>query len=334
VNELLCGDRGGLDHSYLPIRPRQQWDDKIEILFAALTGFRTEEFFENYYRLSFPLVLSPATYFKLCWRVKKFQLTGTITTDEGSRDFDTEVAMVRLPVEGDPQVDDETFQTMAAASEMEIIRSSDRIYLKDPLVLRRPYMDPPPAEPPVKSSDVPRPWRDLFFNQLRNAGFYMRQYEDSPVNFSLAKPFPEGGGLPFCNVDFNLLSDEGRYADVFFPAYPEFIGAIYDEDTKMVHAPLFFSVVLGAQTCRSTQEPVAGDPLTDYPGGNIAAGELSIEGLQDDPIIVPMYRGDIGFGTASVTATLTAAEFWPYQNSQGLPIYDTITGEQLRDPLT
>jgi hypothetical protein len=31
---------------------------------------------------------------------------------------------------------------------------------------------------------------------------------------------------------------------------------------------------------------------------------------------------------------LTAAEYWPYANSLGLPVYDTATGAQLVDPFS
>jgi len=54
-----------------------------------------------------------------------------------------------------------------------------------------------------------------------------------------------------------------------------------------------------------------------------------------DGYSIPIYYDATSFPPTSFTFTsfdLSPAEYWPYANSGGLPIWDTITGAQLRDP--
>lgn len=335
---IAAGNRPGIDHSYRPLRARSQWDARLRKNYE-LAGFDpdavADDLYENKFRLAFPLALPLSAYFKLCWRVKKFTLSGNITTSGDSRDFETEISMVRLPVEGDPVVVDDIFQTIAAESEIDIIRASERWFFRDTLAPGLPMMDPVPDPVPEKYSEVPAEWRDSFSGLLRNTGFFARQYDGSTYDFTLAKLFPEGDTAS--NLAFSLLTDSYPLTGEFVN-YPDFTGAIYDEEEKLVYAPFFLAFVLNLHSCQAMREPV---PATgDYPplffvGDDTAretAGEVSIEGLQDDPIIVPMFRGP--GSTAELNATLTALEFWPWLTTDGQPVFDATTGAQLRNPFS
>lgn len=96
-------------------------------------------------------------------------------------------------------------------------------------------------------------------------------------------------------------------------------------------------------------------PYASFDGGDLGYLGFSIRSLPVagsgtltvDPVIaptfdIPMVCGGtlsaINLGDPDTSSTgncefdLRAVEFWPYQNSLGQPVYDTLTGEQINDP--
>lgn len=70
-------------------------------------------------------------------------------------------------------------------------------------------------------------------------------------------------------------------------------------------------------------------------------GTLTVKSLVASDFVIPMQvssrlngmdPASTSTGSATCALTLEAVEFWPYADSQGLPVYDTATGAQLRNP--
>lgn len=328
---VVEGNRPRLDHSYRPVRSRDSWDKSLAHnyeLYGQPPDLEPPDFLENRFRTAFPLTLSLKAYHKLCWRVRRFQLVGDITVDTGTGHFESEVGMVKLPVEGDAETDG-MFDTVEAESELDIIRAAKRYFAREVNAPVSPPIDPPPET----TDDVPIEDRDIFSSALRNTGFFMR----TPDPVVPGRPFILGQDFDDdVNAGFSLLSDcyptTGEFVKLL-----SFVGVVYDPEIDKVYVPLFFAATLiadaGSESVQAARdfvpETTAGYPDLYFAGAgpvNIAAGSLSIVGLEDDPVVIPLFRRG---GTASATVTLTASEFWPWNSSTGDPIFDTATGEQL-----
>jgi hypothetical protein len=65
------------------------------------------------------------------------------------------------------------------------------------------------------------------------------------------------------------------------------------------------------------------------------ASPVSVGGVTVDGIAVAtLYRAGSKTDLGSMQVAIAIAEYWPYATKAGLPVYDTATGAQLRDPLS
>lgn len=78
-------------------------------------------------------------------------------------------------------------------------------------------------------------------------------------------------------------------------------------------------------------------------GNLLAPGTLNVIPHVASDFVVPMqlswrFTGQsasaVFSGAGSLELTLEAMEFWPFENSEGLPIYDSTSGAQLRSPFS
>jgi hypothetical protein len=302
---FLVGNRRPLDHSYLPLRTKAEWIDRYQFETGSSPS---PAFLENLFRIHFPLGLSPEAYFKLCWRIKKFQLEGDAVNGENSGHFAAAVEMVRLPLADDPVAYGTTFKTIAASSETRIIGASKRFYFRD--------FNAPPLPPGDydEGLGIDTLQRDIFSNSLRNEGFFMRD-PASPSNID----FPFGIGFSgdddfFFNIYFSLLTGGIAGANPI-----EFVGNVYDPDTQKVFVQLFLGWnVVGSVALQAAREFTGSDyprfPFNSFGDADLpsSAGALIITGLEADPVSVGIYRQQAaGGGDVSLNATLTPTEYWP-----------------------
>lgn len=107
------------------------------------------------------------------------------------------------------------------------------------------------------------------------------------------------------------------------------IGRVLDDDR----------LIVDVRTHRNPQTILTGTT----PISLRSPGTLTVKpGIADDydiPLEIIFRRrneniGDTASGSASADLELTATEYWPYANSENLPVYDSSTGAQLRDPFS
>jgi hypothetical protein len=76
------------------------------------------------------------------------------------------------------------------------------------------------------------------------------------------------------------------------------------------------------------------DGGTAHPTGEIVTGTpFTIDGWEVSPIKC-LVSGAVDAESVAISLAMTPIEFWPYATKSGLPVYNTATGEQLRDPLS
>lgn len=133
-------------------------------------------------------------------------------------------------------------------------------------------------------------------------------------------PTPEffDNGMGILNSDYpSMVSNE----DLFYPQI-DFVAQI-DGNPDPPEAGTFFRVRL---TTRNVDVDILDDPSTIEEG-------ISIDG-HPLPLFCSVNTDNATVSNVQSTLTLAPIEFWPYATKGGLPVYDTATGAQLRDPFS
>lgn len=157
---------------------------------------------------------------------------------------------------------------------------------------------------------------------LANGGFYYNQIVPGPI------PSIAGGATPGPGYGVNWgLQLSCNFLNPFFGG-SFYVGSVYYyPDTGLFYPPFDFEMnaVLnyvddaGIRTAESDYLILA----------TTGASTLTIDGRAQ-----AMFLWS-GFPPVSpLSLTLNPSEFWPYATSAGLPVYDSATGAQLRDPFS
>jgi hypothetical protein len=104
----------------------------------------------------------------------------------------------------------------------------------------------------------------------------------------------------------------------------------YDPATHLFYPSLSFGAQISGSDSAMGILALKTDPLPPFPPYYwTAEGTLTLVNPSGPNIVLDLMSTNAGIPANYV---LTPIEFWPYANSLGQPVYDTITGAQINDP--
>lgn len=278
---------------------------EIDGLFPGMTEDEKDQ--------QWPVDVSLAQIMALVWRVKKWRLTGSFEVTINY--VQTEFPAHSIIGAGEAEFAADTFLMVLKDGGLEATREQN-------LVGKLFFMSP-------------------YFALVNNGtGSLNAPVLDWELNFTV----PAGsasGSTPTAQIGPLFMSFNGGFhlfdsgPGSFAPPFDSTIGINVPQGGGGIASGLIFSVGFH-------RNPVTLLSRTG-PGVLTAPGEMIIKPLITSDITVPMqvaWRlpgmavGSTTTGTGSADLTLEAVEYWPFANSENLPVYDSSTGTQLRDPFS
>lgn len=290
-------------------RDHLNWPTILRSEIAGLFPGITDEEKDN----KWPVDVTLAQILALVWRVKKWRLTGNCEADLVYSDSPTAIV-----INGTSEFDADQFIQVLTDGDVAATRESDlvkRVFVAPYKALVNEGVGSISGTSPIASWEID--------GTLDTGG--------GPSPFSDSNSTDVSGALDLRFVGGFHLFDSG----MFSPPFESLIGNMVNGPAG-INGPGF---LVNVKPNRNPETVLSGTgPLLLK-----APGTLTIKPLITADIVVPLeisWRlpseavGSTITGTASADLTLEAVEFWPYKNSENLPVWNSATGAQLRSPFS
>lgn len=267
-----------------------------------------------------PVDITLAQAMALAWRVKKWRLTGSC-----------EVAIDYFDPSGPTQ-------TIIGSGESEFDNQDIAVLSEDALATEIEA---------ATESDLVRRVFDSRYQALVNHGVARLSGDAVIANWSLtftvpansaSGSTPAAGGLGNNPLSFGMMNGFWLFDPDTQKFAPPFVAI-----GRVIDAPQGSGGTAGMLVVVSFHR----SPVTVLSGtGPLllrAPGTMTVKPLIAADFTVPLQIGwrlpgeavgSVVSGTGSADLTLEAVEYWPFADSENLPVYDSATGTQLRDPFS
>jgi hypothetical protein len=296
-----------------PVRDRAYWPtvlrDEIEV---ADIGDDPNDLINHEY----PIGLTPIQYMQMCWRVREWDFS--IDADLSRIKEDTVVLHATLNIAfgsgitfGFYGADDPDFALGFITDESKLLGAPD---------------------PPIDGDFFTFP-DHLMENGLRNRGVQPGDYDQEafPPGFLEAAalfPFFSPGDPPVTKPPTgSLLSADIGLFSMQRPAIWDPINQLFYPVIDIETSYQVSFIGAGPQTWLWQAQAAAGAHFNA--GLSYTDGDLTID-FGDSQIVIPLKVSDADTGHFHLK--IKPSRYWAYADSNGLPVYDETSGEQLHDP--
>lgn len=268
---------------------------------------------------TWPVDITLAQAMALAWRVKKWRLSGTW---EMNLSYEETLFATNLSASGEFDAD---------FSEIPLLTDSSTEATREADIVGKVFFQSPYAA--LVSQGFGRLEGQEIVSNWENEGSYGFGSPPDPgdTSFSRSGSTPQGtdGKLSFSftagfwvfDPNTGLFSPPfgviGRVIDD--PGIPAFFGAIEFHRNPVTELSGTGPTVIKAPGTMTVKPGIAGDFVIPLQLGWRLAGEAVSSSSS---------------GTGSAEFELEAIEFWPFANSENLPVYDSSTGAELRSPFS